>query len=417
MEGNKNEPFFCYVPYNAPHHPFQLPDRYFQKYKDRGLSDEVSAIYGMVENIDDNVGKLLDYLDEQNLSENTIVIFLSDNGPSMPRPGVGEGPRFNGGMRGRKAEVDEGSVRVPFFIRWPGRIRPATEVSIIAAHIDIFPTLLDLCELSPPEAVSIDGRSLAPLFEQTTDSVEDEWPDRLIFTHQNVFGDNRMFPGGVRTQRYRLTNRGKGYELYDMISDPGQTENVADDHPEVLQRLSREYEDWYEQVTAAGIEAPPLPIGFSSSEIVALQAEDSSLKGGLQFWRKIGWAHDTVTQWRNPEASVTWELDVLQEGQYEVTLMYSCPEGETGSQIEITVGERRLKSKITEAYDPRPPTERELDHKRLETSGPVWFRTYAPLAFPAVSLQKGRTQLTVRATDIPGEEAFVLKEARVRLLD
>jgi len=416
MEEHRNGPFFCYVPFNAPHHPFQVPPHYHTKYTARGCSDELAAVYGMVENIDDNLRRMLNKLDEWNISGRTIVIFLSDNGPSMPRPGEGEGPRYNGGLRGRKAEIDEGSVRVPCFIRWPEHIQAGLKIREIAAHIDVYPTLLQLCRLSNPGTLPLDGKSLVPLLSSPTDGPPSAWPDRRIFTHQNVFGDNRLFPGSVRTQDFRLTNRGQGYELYDMSADPGQEKNVAKKHPGLFQDLCREYEAWYRDVTSTGVDAPALPIGFSTTEVVALQAEDSKLSNGLEFTKKIGWAHDTVTNWMSTEESVAWDLDVLHSGSYEITLMYACAPSDTGARIELEIGDQQVSSRLEKAHDPQPPTPREANHKRVETQGPVWVRRHAPLSFPTVTLRKGTTRLIVRATEIPGKQALTLKEARVRLL-
>ena len=151
MESNKEKPFFCYVPFNAPHGPFQVSDKYFDKYKSQGLTDRNAAIYGMVENIDDNVGRLLETLDDLKLAENTIVIFLTDNGPN--------GSRFNGGMRGWKGNVHEGGNRVPAFIRWSGTIGAGLVSDEPAAVIDILPTLMDLCGINPPIMPKLDGIS------------------------------------------------------------------------------------------------------------------------------------------------------------------------------------------------------------------------------------------------------------------
>ena len=225
IETNRNRPFFCYVPYNAPHHPYQVPEKYFAKYIDRGFDEKTACVYGMVENVDDNLARILAKLDQLQLADNTIVIFTSDNGPWMPASGS-EGSwrrRYNGGMRGRKAEVDEGGVRVPLFVRWPGHIQPHTTVTQIAAHVDLFPTLMDLCNVPTSKNLPLDGRSLVPLLKGETEN----WPDRMIFTHQNQFGETRMTPGSVRTQQYRLVNRGDGYELYDMLADPGQKSDIA----------------------------------------------------------------------------------------------------------------------------------------------------------------------------------------------
>ena len=162
---HKARPFFCYVPFNAPHSPHQVADRYFAKYKAKGLDDEQASIYGMVENVDDNVARLLARLDQLGLAQNTIVVFATDNGPN--------GHRFNGEMKGIKGSVDEGGVRVPLFVRWPGKIRPQTRIRPNTAHIDLLPTLVDLCGLRFRPANPIDGRSLAGLLLGQTDTLPD----------------------------------------------------------------------------------------------------------------------------------------------------------------------------------------------------------------------------------------------------
>jgi len=169
-------------------------------------------------------------------------------------------------------------------------------------------------------------------------------------------------------------------------------------------------------MTSTGVDAPALPIGFSTTEVVALQAEDSKLSNGLEFTKKIGWAHDTVTNWMSTEESVAWDLDVLHSGSYEITLMYACAPSDTGARIELEIGDQQVSSRLEKAHDPQPPTPREANHKRVETQGPVWVRRHAPLSFPTVTLRKGTTRLIVRATEIPGKQDLTLKEARVRLL-
>jgi arylsulfatase A-like enzyme len=237
IEQNRQRPFFAYVPYNAPHKPLQLPDRYFDKYKRRGLDDNLASIYGMVENIDDNVGRLLRKLDELRLAENTIVVYLHDNGPN--------GQRFNGGMKGVKGQVHEGGVRSPLFIRWPGQLKAGLNISQIAAHIDLFPTLLDLCGVAAPKNLQVDGASLAPLLKGKTQ----QWPDRMIFTYHFPNPDNaRRGPGAVRTQQYRLVITDKGAELYDLLADPRQHQEIAAAHPEVVARLRSAYEAWWQDV-------------------------------------------------------------------------------------------------------------------------------------------------------------------------
>ena len=168
-------PFLCYVPYNAPHSPWQVPDRYFDKYKAKGLDDVTACAYAMVENVDENIGRLLKTLDELNLAEDTIVLFLTDNGPNSDR--------YNGNMKGRKGSTDEGGIRVPLFIRWQGRIKAGTVIEPIAAHIDLLPTLTELCGISGYQTLPLDG-ALVPLLMQK-DVV---WNDRMLFDRWNRRG-------------------------------------------------------------------------------------------------------------------------------------------------------------------------------------------------------------------------------------
>ena len=143
IDRNKAKPFFLYLPTNAPHTPLEIDDRYVAPFKAAGLDDVTAKVYGMVKNLDDNTGALLANLDKSGLAQNTILIFMTDNGPQQPR--------YVAGMRGRKGTVYQGGIRVPFFFRWPARIKAGAEVGRIAAHIDVLPTLIDACALKPPE--------------------------------------------------------------------------------------------------------------------------------------------------------------------------------------------------------------------------------------------------------------------------
>ena len=405
IAANRQRPFFCYLPYNAPHHPYQVPLRYFDKYKQRGFDDRTACVYGMVENIDDNLGRILGKLDELQLNGDTLLIFTSDNGPWGP-------PRYNGNMRGRKAEVDEGGVRVPLFVRCPGRIPAGAAVRQIAAHVDLFPTILDFCGVAHSATAPLDGRSLTPLLQGRTAG----WPERTLFTHQNRFAETQITPGAARTERFRLVNRGKGYELYDMAADPGQTHNVAGEYRQVTAQLTQAYDAWYRDVTGEGLTAPPLPIGDPQQAVTAIQAEDAQLQGSLQFRNRQGWAHDSILNWKRTADAAAWNLDVLEGGRYAISLMYSCPAEDAGAKIQIEVGANRLSAAVLRAHDPRPPQSQALGDAAVATSGPVWVKEWAPLEFPPVALPKGAARLVVRATVIPGNQAFELKEARIRRL-
>ncbi|RMF28102.1 MAG: hypothetical protein D6765_06480, partial [Bacteroidetes bacterium] len=247
---NSRRPFFCYLPYNVPHSPLQVPDKYFQHVKARGLSDYNAAIYGMLENLDDNIGRLLHALDSLGLRENTIVVFTSDNGPN--------GERFNLGMKGRKGSVDEGGVRVPLFIRFPaGGWKPNLTLRPLAAHIDLMPTLLDLCGITPPDSIHFDGQSLTPLLDGFANL--EQWSQRLLFT----FPIGRRLspqPGAVRSDRYRwVLERDSSIHLYDMTQDPAQENDLAEQLPGLTATLGDAYAQAFQDVSAGDLQPPPIP--------------------------------------------------------------------------------------------------------------------------------------------------------------
>jgi len=402
IEKNKDRPFFCYVPYNAPHSPFQVPDRYFDKYKKRGLDDKTACVHGMVENLDDNIGRILKRLDELKLSDNTVVFFLTDNGPNSDR--------YNGGMKGRKGSVHEGGIRVPLFIRWPRHIKPGTNVTQIAAHIDMFATIIELCGAAMPKTLPLDGVSLVPLLKGQTD----DWPDRMLFTFRSPRGSK--VPGPVRTQRWRAGKAGKRWELYDMSSDPGQKKNVAKKYPKIVKKLSAAYEAMAGDVTKAGFDALPIPIGYSHWPMVTLPGHEAFLeppsKKGISYKGRAGWANDYVTNWTSTEAYPWWEVEVVGAGRFEVTLMYICSKENVGVKVRVEIGGKSLEGVVSKAHNPDP-----IPSPDRVRRGEVYEKIWAPLTLGVVELSKGRTKLIVRAVEIPGDKAFDLKAVRLRRID
>ena len=233
IDKHKDNPFFVYIPYNTPHMPLQVPDLWWNKFKDKELemtADEryeedipmTRAVLAMCENIDWNVGRIMDRLKELNLEENTIVLYFCDNGPN--------GWRWNGGMKGRKGSVDEGGVRLPLIIRWSGTLTPGLKINEIAGVIDLLPTLADMAGIEYSTQKPLDGLSLKPLL------LEDKkvWDDRLIFSEWN----RRV---SVRSQKYRLDNEGK---LYNMVTDPGQFIDISTSEPLIKKELEKSVEQW-----------------------------------------------------------------------------------------------------------------------------------------------------------------------------
>lgn len=250
----RDEPFFAYITTNAPHGPFIAPPKNTKHFTDLGFKPTQAGFYGMIENIDENVGRLLGQLDEWDLFEDTIVIFMSDNG--MTGGGSGRGQQtmgrladgtemkpFNADMKGLKGSADEGGVRVPFFVRWDGHIKPQQDIDRIAAHIDLLPTLAALAGVTGPEK-QVEGRSLLPLIENT----KTDWSDRYLFTHKGRWKtganpDDFQWKGfAVRNQRFRFVENNS---LYDMQKDPGQKTNVIEAHPDVVEEMRSAYDKWW----------------------------------------------------------------------------------------------------------------------------------------------------------------------------
>ncbi|OJW20888.1 MAG: arylsulfatase [Planctomycetales bacterium 71-10] len=240
MDGRRKAggPFFAYITPNAAHTPLQCPDDYAKRHAGE-VPEDVAKFYGMIENIDEDFGRLLDALKSWGIEDDTLVVFLTDNGGTL---GV---KTFNAGMRGQKVTPYEGGTRVPSFWRWPAAIRGDRDVSALAAHVDVFPTLIDALGLrvDAPAREQVEGRSLAPFFR--ADSVE--WPRRTLVTHVGRWPrgkrDEFKFKGvSIRDDRFALVNDS---ELYDLQADPGQATNVIDAHPDVVARLRAEYEAWW----------------------------------------------------------------------------------------------------------------------------------------------------------------------------
>ncbi|MCC9605602.1 arylsulfatase [Blastopirellula sp. JC732] len=251
---DEDAPFFVYLVTNAPHAPFVSPKENAERFTKLGFDENAAGFYGMIENIDENLGRMMQKLDEWQLADDTVVIFMSDNGMSGGVSGKKGKPlgksadgkdlwAYNAGMKGLKGSSDEGGVRVPFFVRWKGKIAPNRDVDRIAGHIDVFPTIAALAGAPLPEG-QVEGRSLLPLVENENA----DWKDRYLFTHQGRWptgaepNNYEWKTFGVRNQKYRLVGEDA---LFDMEADPGQTTNVIDQHQDVAAAMKTAYDAWW----------------------------------------------------------------------------------------------------------------------------------------------------------------------------
>ncbi|MGF1581579.1 MAG: arylsulfatase [Gemmataceae bacterium] len=333
---HKKQPFFLYLAFNCPHNPLQVPQKYYQMYKNKDLShsafpkvgqplrgkakqDDLAKIYGMVTNIDDNFGRLMAKLAELGIAENTIVIFLTDNGP--------QSNRYNSGMLAWKGSVHEGGTRVPCFVRWPAHLPQNQETTCLGAHIDIVPTLLAACNVRQPNKPKhkLDGINLLPHLKDTKKKA----PDRTIFFQWHRGDEPEKFrafavrtanwrlvqPNGVRSGQYR-----KDFQLYKITEDPYQKNNVANKYPKVLAKLKKAYTNWFEDVGSTRGYAPPrIAIGSKYENPVVLTRQD--WRGPKATWGKKGLGH--------------WEVKVYRAGKYDITLKFDPVPKATSASIKI----------------------------------------------------------------------------------
>ncbi len=400
IEKNRVRPFFCYLAFNTPHSPFCVPDSYWDRFKDnpialRGRDGDKEDLpvtrcaLAMCENLDWNVGRVLQKLDALRLAQNTIVVFLSDNGPNSSR--------WNGGMKGRKGSTDEGGVRVPMMIRWPGNLKPGTTVREIAGAIDLLPTLAGLTNVPLISTSPLDGRDLAPLLLGKAR----DWPDRIIFTHQ----------GGkvsVRTQQYRLDDRGA---LFDMTTDPNQQTDIATQNPEAAAKLKQAVADWRKEVLAVAKDERPYPVGYPEFPITSLPARDGVPHGNIR--RSAGAPNCSYfTNWISPEDSMTWDIAIHTAGDYEATIHYTCPLADAGSTIELSFQESKLRGEVAPGWDPPLIT----DQDRVPRKGESYQKEFRPLKLGVIHLEQGRGTLTLRAQRSAGKQVADVRLVTLTLL-
>jgi len=273
----------------------------------------------MVANIDHNLGKLTAKLRALNIERDTVLVFLTDNGPTGPSA------RYNAGMRSTKGTPYQGGIRVPCFLRWPGRLERRT-CDRIAAHIDLLPTILEACGIKPPAGLQLDGRSLLGLADGSAKS----WPDRILFTQWHRGDQPEPFrDSAVRSQQYKLIN---GRELYDLEADPAESRDIAAAQPEMVSKLRKGYSEWFESVAAVRHYLPPrIYLGTPHENPVILTRQD----------------------WRVPPdargAAGWWEVEVKRAGRYEVKMTFEPVDSE--AEVRFQLGEADQSMKIAKGVE------------------------------------------------------------------
>ena len=386
----QKKPFFCYLALNAPHGPLFVPDRYRKPYQDQ--KRPIASFFGMIANIDENIGRLDAFLREAGLSENTILIFMTDNGTA-----TGESV-FNAGMRGKKIDLYDGGHRVPFFLRWPvGKLRAPGDVAALAQAQDVLPTLIDLCGLEKPRRPACDGISLASLLRGQTNNL----PERKLVVQFSRMNQPRPRKGdaAVLWKTWRLvTNK----ELYDISTDPGQQTNIIDRFPEIALNLRRHYEDWWQALEARVHEFSPIHIGSNHENPSVLTPCD---------WQDV--FLDQQAQIRRVRRNGTWTVFVERDGSYEFALRRWPIEADAA--ITAGVPEYKGVDGIYPAGEALPIHRARLKVAEIEKSAPV-SPDDKEIRF-SVSLTRGQCELRTAFDDADGKEICGAYHLHVRAMD
>lgn len=326
VEENRDRPFFVYLALNAPHAPLEVRPDDAEPYRKMGLDETTAKVYGMITNLDENFGRLVARLQELGLRENTVVIFMTDNGAQHAR--------FNAGLRGRKSTTYEGGIRVPFFVQWPRGLKGGRKIDRIGAHIDLLPTISEICGLVPPKQLKLDGVSLLPLLRES--KAAESWPDRILFLQCHRGLDPRRYQNSAAvSQRYKMVGYPGTFdredfqpsltepvlELYDLENDPTEARNVSSLRPDIQKELQKAYDAWFTSVQSSRQFIPGIiHIGSPAENPVHLCR-----------WQ------DAIHQ--NGKAQ-GWSVEIERAGEYEISIERGSFSGD-GQLVVIWKGKER----------------------------------------------------------------------------
>jgi arylsulfatase A len=288
-------------------------------------------------------------------------------------------------------------------------------VKPITSHIDLYPTLLDLCGVKAPSGPKIDGVSLRPLLESVNATT---WPERTLFTH-NPIDETNKFPGAVRTQQHRLVREIKGpaggskakandasatpWQLYDMETDPGQNQDIAKEHPDLVKELAAKYDAWFADISSDGLKRFPIPVGHAEHNPVELHAPQAYADAPLHFASGPGFANDWLTGWTDVKAKIVFDLEVVTAGEYEIELSYGAP---ANTMLRVSLGKQTLEASMPAAEAP----EISLPHRDETGKARYRNREWARLKLGTLNLKTGPAKLTLEALSMSGAMVMDFKE-------
>ncbi len=340
IEKNQDNPFFLYLSTNAPHGPFLVDEKYSAPYTAQGVPAPMDAFYGMITNIDENLGQLRAQLESLGLAENTLLIYMVDNGTAagLARDESAAWQGYNAGMRGIKGSEYDGGHRVPFLVHWPARgLDDGRDVDQLAAHIDVMPTLVEALDLQKPPAAPIDGTSLLAAIEGDAEILR----DRTLLVHsQRIEYPEKWRKSSVMTDRWRLVNQ---HELYDIKADPGQENDVSAANEAVVAELQAAYESWWTDLATVFDGYVRITVGSRVENPVELMSHDWHSNNAAVPWHQ---RHVTDGLMSNG----FWALNVEQGGTYQIGL-YRWPKAETrameATAARITLGDAEQSIALT----------------------------------------------------------------------
>ena len=385
---NSDKPFFTYVSYNTPHSPMQVPESYLKdkkivlkgRYSDKENIKKTEAALAMVENLDYNVGKVIDSLKKHKLYDNTIIIYFSDNGPN--------GNRWNNDLKERKGSTNEGGVRVPFFIQWPKKIPSGIKLNQISSVLDIFPTLIELTNNS--SEIDFDGLSFKKYLEDQ--KLKDD--QRKIFSYWN----NKI---SVRNNRFILDNQNN---LFDLKIDHQQEIVVNDKFSEEYKKLKNAKNVWKNTVVdkyKKSIKRRRFTVNDSESVYTHLPARDAEITGDLKR-SSIHANCSFIENWKNKEDYIYWDVEVLSSGKSNVELYYTLPENSVGTEIAIEYEDQIIYKELKTFYDPKLQGYEKDIVKRIES----YTKEFSKVTIGDIDFKKGSSVLKLKTSKKTGKNSI-----------
>ncbi len=342
---SQEKPTFMYIATNAPHGPFHdVPEDLRKKYEAMDLNDaygfdmskrrknkkqfdKTSRVFSMIENIDQNIGKLFQHLKKIGAYENTLVLFLNDNGPN--------GPRFVGSHRGNKGTVNEGGIRSVLLAHWPAQLKAGTVNDRIAAHYDVFPTILAATGVKKPDSLNLDGVSVLPLLKNQAEN----WPSRSLYLQWHR-GDQPTphTNAAVVRQNYKMTfsKQGEPGKLFDLRNDPAERSDIAYKKVAMAKDLTKQYDDWFADVSSTRPQnyAPPrIHIGNEKEPTTVLTRQDWRYSGPVGK----GWTRD---------ARGNWLVNVEQNGTYDIKVQFTKQREQSTTELTVKAGKDQFQAKV-----------------------------------------------------------------------